>query len=180
MQDAVTPSFAAWDNFYVIVGSAAAALTGLQFVVIALLAQERRRPSSEMLGAFATPTIVHFCVVLLVSTLLNAPWHTLSWPAIALGLCGAAGIGYIGVVTSRARRQADYRPVREDWIWHVALPFIAYVTLLSGAIALVKYTSEALFAVAATSLLLLFIGIHNAWDAAIWMTTSRPKRRSRL
>ena len=177
MQDAVTPSFAAWDNFYVIVGSAAAALTGLQFVVIALLAQERRRPSSEMLGAFATPTIVHFCVVLLVSTLLNAPWHTLSWPAIALGLCGAAGIGYIGVVTSRARRQADYHPVREDWIWHAALPFIAYITLLSGAIALVKYTSEALFAVAATSLLLLFIGIHNAWDAVTYVAVDETAKK---
>jgi hypothetical protein len=88
------------------------------------------------------------------------------------------GSGYIGAVTSRARRQADYRPVREDWIWHAALPFIAYVTLLSGAIALVKYTSEALFAVAATSLLLLFIGIHNAWDAVTYVAAEDDRKEA--
>src|SRR5205823_8429588 len=37
---AVSP-FAAWENFYVIVGSSAAALTGLQFVVVVLGAEAR-------------------------------------------------------------------------------------------------------------------------------------------
>ena len=157
----MTPSFAARENFYVIVGSAGAGLTGLQFVVIALVAESRRPPSSETIGAFATPTIVHFCVVLLISAVLSAPWPTVSGPAVALGLCGAAEIGYIGLVTARARRRADYRPVLEDWIWHAALPFIGYATLLSGAIAVVRHVDAALFAVGATSLLLLFIGVPN-------------------
>jgi hypothetical protein len=56
-----------WENFYVIVGSSAAALTGLQFVVIALVVDVRRRSSSREIDAFATPTIVHFCAVLLIS-----------------------------------------------------------------------------------------------------------------
>ena len=47
-----------WETFYVIVGSAAAALTGLQFVVIALVADVRPRSSNETIDAFATPTIV--------------------------------------------------------------------------------------------------------------------------
>jgi hypothetical protein len=62
---------AAWDNFYVIVGSSAAALTGLQFVVIALGA-EARAIRGQTIGAFGTPTIVHFCAVLLVSAILSA------------------------------------------------------------------------------------------------------------
>src|SRR4051812_768692 len=42
---------AAWESFYVIVGSSAAALTGLQFVVIALIAETARRSSSHEFAA---------------------------------------------------------------------------------------------------------------------------------
>lgn len=69
---------AAWDSFYVIVGSAAGALIGLQFVVLTLIAE---RPPLRV-AAFSTPTIVHFGVVLLMSALLRAPWHTITLPAI--------------------------------------------------------------------------------------------------
>ena len=60
----------------------------------------------------------------------------------------------------------------EDWIWHTALPFIAYLTLLSGSLALVLHPREALFAIGATSILLLFIGIHNAWDTVTYITVA--------
>jgi hypothetical protein len=40
---------------------------------------------------------------------------------------------------------------------------------LSGAIALVRHTTAGLFAIAATSLLLLFVGIHNAWDTVTYI-----------
>ena len=46
-----------WDSFYVIVGSAAGALIGLQFVVKTLIA-ERPKPAAEAGAAFGTPTIV--------------------------------------------------------------------------------------------------------------------------
>jgi hypothetical protein len=62
----------AWDNFYVIVGSSGAGLTGLQFVVMALVAESRERgaplkPSSDTIDAFGTPTVVHFSAVLLLA-----------------------------------------------------------------------------------------------------------------
>ena len=41
MEPAAVSPFAAWENFYVIVGSSAAALTGLQFVVVTLGAEAR-------------------------------------------------------------------------------------------------------------------------------------------
>src|SRR5205807_9781131 len=108
VQDAMIAPLTAWESFYVIVGSAGAALTGLQFVVIALVAESRRQTAPETIGAFGTPTIVHFCVVLFIASVLNAPWHSLFKPAVILGLCGAAGSGYIGVSTAWARRRADY------------------------------------------------------------------------
>jgi hypothetical protein len=49
------PPLTEWETFYVIVGASAAALTGLQFVVIALHAEVRIAGPAEG-GAFATPT----------------------------------------------------------------------------------------------------------------------------
>ena len=169
MHEGVAAALARWESFYVIVGTSGAALTGLQFVVAALMADSRRRGSAATVDAFGTPTIVHFCAVLFLSGVLSAPWQALSSAALVLGVCGAAGVGYTAIVTRRARRQTGYQPVLEDWIWHVALPFLAYLTLLSGAFALARHATTALFVIAATTVLLLFIGIHNAWDTATFL-----------
>ena len=171
---AVSP-IAAWESFYVIIGSSAAALTGLQFVVI-VLGAEVSRVTAPATRAFGTPTIIHFCAVLLVSAILSAPWQTLSNPGISLALCGATGTVYSIMVVRHARRQKDYEPVLEDWIFHAALPVGAYVGLLSAAVALQLHPVLSLFVIGATALLLLFIGIHNAWDAVTWMAQQGQQR----
>ena len=164
--------FAAWESFYVIVGSSAAALTGLQFVVIAL-ASDRAIRGAEIL-AFATPTVFHFCIALLTSAILSAPWETVPGAAVSLVLSGAVGVGYVSVVFLRTRGQKGYVPVLEDWLWHVVFPFIAYLTLLIAGVRLAQESSGSLFVIGAMALFLLFIGIHNAWDAATYMATERP------
>src|SRR6185437_4781490 len=73
-QNLAEASLSDWGSFYVITGSAAAALTGLQFVVMALVNDTSRRSSTESIDAFGTPNIVHFCAVLLVSAAMSAPW----------------------------------------------------------------------------------------------------------
>jgi hypothetical protein len=177
MQETARSSLAAWESFYVIVGSSGAALTGLQFVVIALIAEARTRSTPREIEAFGTPTIVHFCAVLLVSAILNAPWHGLSSVSLALGACGLAGVVYGAVVVLRARRQTGYRPVFEDWLWHAVLPLIAYALLLVSAIVLGSYPQRVLFVIGAAALLLLFIGIHNAWDAVTYIATQQPQHK---
>lgn len=166
--------FSSWESYYVIIGSSAAALTGLNFVVIALGAESRTTtPTPVTVGAFATPTIVHFCSVLLVSALLSAPWHSTRPVDFGFGACGIAGMLYVLLVIRRALRQSVYHPVLEDVIWHWVLPFLAYAALLLAAIILNSTTETALFIVAGANLLLLFIGIHNAWDTVVWMATNR-------
>jgi hypothetical protein len=59
--------------------------------------------------------------------------------------------------------------VFEDWLWHAVLPLIAYAVLLIAAIVLRSYPQRVLFVVGATALLLLFIGIHNAWDTVTYI-----------
>jgi hypothetical protein len=161
--------FTEWDNFYVIVGSSAAALTGLQFVVIALIADLRSRSSTREIDAFATPTIMHFGAVLLFSGILTAPWHELAKPAALLALCGVSGLVYSLRVRRRARRQTSYQLVFEDWLFHVLLPMAAYALLAGAAVALRFSPHRSLFVIAASAMLLLFIGIHNAWDTVTYL-----------
>jgi hypothetical protein len=168
-----------WDSFYVIIGSSAAALTGLQFVVIALASESRASRSPESIEAFGTPTIVHFCAVLLIAAFISMPRHTITSLTICLTISGALGVAYGAFVTIRARRQRGYKPVLEDWIWHTVLPIISYILLfISGS--LIPYDPElALYGVAGSALMLLFIGIHNAWDAAVYLGFQRGPRRRR-
>jgi len=158
-----------WDNFYVIVGSAAAALTGLQFVVMALIPQMNHRGSRSDIDAFGTPTILHFSAVLLVSAVVCAPWPHRIGRIVALAVCGAAGVIY-GAIVARRTRRANYKPVAEDWIWHVILPLTAYVSLFGASAELIVVGSSVpLFIVGGASLLLLFVGIHNAWDTVTYL-----------
>ncbi|HEX3556723.1 MAG TPA: hypothetical protein VIA62_26170 [Thermoanaerobaculia bacterium] len=175
MEPTVLSPLVAWESFYVIVGSSGAALTGLQFVVIALVADSPLRGSSREIAAFGTPTVVHFCSVLLISAMLSAPWRSLLGPAIVLGCGGMLGVAYAVVIVKRARAQTSYRPVLEDWLWHVVFPLIAYATLLVAALSLQGHPTPAFFSVGASSLLLLFVGIHNSWDTVTYIATERPQ-----
>jgi hypothetical protein len=158
-----------WENFYVIVGSSAGALIGLQFVVITLIADLPVGRGAEQAGeAFATPTIVHFGTVLLLSAILNAPWRQVTSAALCWGLTGAAGLIYAAIVLRRVRQQTAYKPEFEDWLFHLFLPIAAYAMLAASACASFTSLRGALFVVAAASLLLLFVGIHNAWDAVTY------------
>jgi len=159
---------AGWDSFYVIVGSAAGALIGLQFVVMTLIAERPPLRASEAGAAFATPTIVHFGAVLLLAALLRAPWHAVTVAAALWGLVGLGGAVYAAITARRMRMQTTYQPEFEDWLFHVLLPMTAYATLAISAFAAHSRTREALFGVGAAALLLLFAGIHNAWDAVAY------------
>jgi hypothetical protein len=176
----VIPPLAEWDSFYVIVGSSAAALTGLMFVVMALIADDTvtAPKSSGTVAAFGTPNIVHFCAALVVSSALSAPWHSLTNVAGAIGVCGAAGLVYALIVLHRARRQTGYKPVLEDWLFHAVFPIAAYSAVVIAAFLLSKDPERSLFAVAAAVLALVLIGIHNAWDTVTYLALRTPDAQS--
>jgi hypothetical protein len=141
----------------------------LQFVVLSLIAETAMtRPDAEAGGAFATPTIIHFGTVLAMSGIISAPWDGISPAAVLWGLVGLSGVVYVVIVTRRVRLQKAYKPEFEDWLFHALLPIAAYTALAVSAYAARFFLHEALFGVGAAVLLLLFIGIHNAWDAVTY------------
>ena len=170
------PQLEHWDSFYVIVGSSAGALIGLQFVVLTLIAERPPVGAAGASAAFGTPTIVHFGTALFLSAALRAPWQTAAPIAVLLGLAGLAGAAYTANVVRRMRVQIAYKPDFEDWLCHVLVPLAAYAALALAALAAHSHESETLFVVGAAVLVLLFTGIHNAWDAVSYhVLVKRPK-----
>lgn len=164
-----------WETFYVIVGSAAAALTGLQFVVVVLGAEVEAVRDAAAVEAFGTPTIVHFCIVLTVAALISVPGQTPLTLGTFLVLLGIGGVAYSILTARRAKRQSNYEPVFEDWLWHVGFPFVAYAALLVTGASTFRFPAGALYVVAAIALALLFIGIHNAWDSVVYIATQHNR-----
>ena len=167
-----------WANFYVIVGSSAGALIGLQFVVMTLIAgRSVDRGEARAGDAFSTPSVVHFGVVLLLSALISAPWDGIGAVALVWGGVGLSGIVYSVIVARRMRTQTVYKPVFEDWLFHVLLPLAAYATLAGSAFVARSNARPALFFVGAAALLLLFVGIHNAWDTVMHLVFVEKQER---
>ncbi len=178
-----------WENFYVIVGSSAAALTGLTFIVITISADRSERtdrsdgspPRLFGLRAYITPTVVHFSASLLISALQSVPGHTALSLALCVGITGALGTLYCGRVIYWMVRMAidsHYKPFFEDWVWNAALPFLTYLCLFVVAWLLPAHPELSLRFIAGIALLLLFVGIHNAWDVVAWLTTERDARKA--
>jgi hypothetical protein len=167
-----------WDNFYVILGSAAAALLGITFVVIALISERRANPAG--MSGYITPTIVHFGTVLGLSCFVSVPHQNIVGLSVGFGSTATGLLIYTGAITSSMRRFAhQYVPVLEDWIWHVILPAVIYCVLLAMALFLWRDPRESMYGIASALLLLLFVGIHNSWDVAVSITAQNKKDEER-
>jgi hypothetical protein len=167
-----------WESFYVIIGSSAGALIGLQFVVMTLVAENPVARSSSLSSTFGTPTIIHFSAALLLSAVISAPWRGIGTVAVVLALIGVSGTIYAIIVAWRLKAQTEYKPVFEDWLFNALLPLIAYLVLTLSASAAVSQSHEACFGIGAAALLLLFIGIHNAWDGVVYHMFAKKNEKS--
>ena len=173
--EGVAALLAPWANFYVMTGSAAAALTGLMFVVITLVGRERANQNPGGISIFSTPTVLHFGAVLFVAALFCAPWHTLVVPSILIGCGSVYGIVHLVQAVVTARQLTTYRPDVEDWTWYTVLPIAAYAAMLAGAILLFRLPAGAMFAIGAGVVCLIFTGVHNAWDVVTYITVGEGR-----
>src|SRR5574341_511847 len=171
MQGSELPFLSHWQNFYMIMGTAAATLTGLMFVATTLVAGIETHVSTANAGisAYNTPTVVHFSAVLLLAGILSAPWQTFSILSLVLGLLGLGMVLYSIIVMQRLRRVPHYQSTLEDWLWYLALPLLAHVSLIVAAFMLSENPAMALYIVGAGMILLLLVGIRNAWDMVTFL-----------
>jgi len=169
------PFLSDWQNFYMLIGTAAATLTGLMFVVTTLIAGIDAHLSTlnAAVSAYNTPTVVHFGTVLLLAGLLSAPWQTFSSLSLLLGLLGLGMVVYSIIVMRRMQRVPNYQSTLEDWSWYIAFPLLANLLLMVTAFMLPKNPSSALYMVGSAMMLLLLVGIRNAWDMVTFLAVER-------
>jgi len=174
-----------WQSFYVLVGSSAAALTGLTFVVITISAERGEVAGSASarltgLRVFITPTAVHFGVALWLSALMCMPGQMAVVLEALLMATGLAGLVYcVTLLRPMLAGSFGYKPFVSDWIWNAVLPVIAYLALAAAGFLILHQPALSLYLTGGVVLLLLFVGIHNAWDVVVWMTTERHAHRER-
>ena len=167
--------FRGWDSFFQITGEAGATLIGLLFLVVSF---SQNRDRSRMLRAasiYLTPTALHFAIVLTISTLAVAP--RLSVPVRAAVMLVAAltglGNGIWACIGMRSRTPGAEPPHWSDFWLYGAAPTAVYLGLTAAAVALAAGAEWSVHAMAAFLLILLLIGIRNAWDLVTWMAPIR-------
>ena len=175
MQGLDLPLLNSWQNFYMMVGTAAATLTGLMFVATTLLAGlDTHTPIANAgISAYNTPTVVQFCAVLLLAGILSAPWQTFSMISLLLGILGLGMVVYSIIVLRRMRRVPHYQSTMEDWSWYLVLPLLANISLIVAALMFANNPSLALYIIGSAILLLLIVGIRNAWDNVTFLALKR-------
>jgi hypothetical protein len=168
----------AWQSFYVMLGSSAAALIGLQFVVVALVANIRKIATVATINAFGTPTVTHLGSALVLSAIMSAPWRSLLPVAVVLVACGLGGLGYALVVMNRMRRQTGYEADWEDWLWYAVVPCSLYAALTLAGLTLRMMTPVSLSIVGGAALGLLLLGIRNSWDSITYVVARADESKT--
>ena len=159
--------FEGWDNFFLLLGSASAALIGLLFIVTTLASSLRVGSETMARGAalYMTPTLFHYTTVLVMSALATVPGLTGGVMAAVLGPWSLAGVGYCAVmaVLVRSRRLPD-SGTWTDALTYGVLPGLIYLGLIAGAWSAARGAANAPYAIAIGLTVLIILGIRNAWD----------------
>lgn len=169
-----------WENFYLIVGSAAGALIGLMFVVATLMAG--LESSRVMHGArvFFTPIIFHFSVVIIVSAVAMVPGMPAPLTGVIVAFCAVAGFAYAIATIFRMFGPGSANPLHwTDKYFYGVIPALVYLGLAAAAGAVWLKPESAAYAIGATMLILLLIGIRDAWDMAVFLLQGSRDRAPR-
>jgi hypothetical protein len=163
----------AWENFYLLLGTAAATLTGLMFVIVSVRPHVIAAHTATGVRAFVTPTVVYFTTVLVVAALMTIRAVTAPMLGALLALGSLGGLCYMGSIGAHTQWRHD-KLDRLDWLWYVGLPILSYLLILRAAVGIGVRTPLGLDSVAGAVLLLLLTGIRNAWDLVLWVAQQPP------
>jgi hypothetical protein len=156
-----------WSNFYYLIGSAAAGLIGLLFVVMTLTSGLDRSRARRGAALYMTPTIVHFGVVFTISALTMAPGLGMQGAAVLCGFVAVLGLACAGrafVGFRKPRKEGAEPPHWSDFWLYAALPTALYGGVIAACAGVWARASWATLAMAGLLLTLLLLGIRNAWD----------------
>ena len=153
-----------WRDFYVMIGTASGAIVGASFIVASLASGVKERTLG--MRGFISPTTVHLASVLVASAILSVPKIPPAAIALLLGSGGAVGAIYGIIVIMRIW---GMKLGVEDWCFYAILPVVAYGAIAIAAAMIVLHIDSPLYVLAAALILLLIVGMRNAWDMATFL-----------
>ncbi len=151
-----------WHDFYMLLGTASAALVALLFVAVSIGASFLTPERSVATRTFMSPVVFHFSTLLLISLIAMVPSLTALSLAIGITLVAVAGLAYTTVVLVGLAR-ASVSDIADRFGYGV-FPMVSYVAMLAAAGLVISRATLATDILAAALLLLLAINIRNAWD----------------
>jgi hypothetical protein len=157
-----------WHDFYVVLGTAAAAMIGAMFIVVSIGSGYLTVARAASARPFLTPTTIHLSTVLFGCALILVP--TLDWRSFGLiyRRGSAAGLAYSPIIAVRVRRiNVD----TGDRIWYGLVPFIGYAVMAAAAGMAFRQEIGALDALAGAPSLILLAALRNAWDMVLYLVT---------
>jgi hypothetical protein len=158
-----------WHEFYVLLGTGAAALVALQFVAASLGAGVLSFETTSASRTYMTPVIVHFSSVLFACAAGLIPWHAATTFALVVGAAAAIGTIYSAHLAVKVFRDPGGDIEFDDKLCHGIVPPAAYGVAVASAVLFYADSPYAAAALAVSLLLLLGVNIRNAWDLTLFM-----------
>jgi hypothetical protein len=164
-----------WHEFYLLVGTAAAALIALLFVAASIGAGVMAPERASATRIYMSPVIFHFSSILLISLAVLVPSYPRHTHGLLIGLNAIVGAVASSAICTRVlmRSGADSGVDWIDRLAYGAAPLIAYTGMLAAAILIFLNINFGPDVLAAALVLLLIANIRNAWDITLVMARRR-------
>jgi hypothetical protein len=169
-----------WHEFYGLLGTAAAALLSLLFVVASIGASVLTPESAGATRTFMSPVAFHYANVLFLGLVALIPTQTYESFGLTLGVAATGSLVYSIVILIRVLR--DSRADMADNLAYGAVPAVCYTAGLVSSVLILRESSAGLNVLAGAALLLLVVNIRNAWDLMLSMArrAAAPQKRTGL
>ena len=174
MQTSVDQLFHTWHDFYILVGSASATLTGLMFVAASIGASVFSEQNRAALQAFLSPTVVNFAAALFTAIAVMIPSQTWLSLGVILAAGGLGGLVYAGRVWVEVVIRRKFRVDAVDRFFYATIPLLGYLLIVAAGILLLARKAWSSEVTAAALVVLLFAAIRNAWDMTTWIMMRTP------
>jgi hypothetical protein len=162
--------FTGWGEYFFMIGSSAAALIGLMFVVVTLTAGRGREEVERGKHLYTSPIVCHLGAVLVLSGAAIAPAMSGRLFGVLSGAVALLGIA-MGVRSAVGISRSPGAPEAAgfDLFWYGVAPALVYVGLAAAAVAVFTGASWSADAVAADLMALLLVSIHAEWDLVTYL-----------
>jgi hypothetical protein len=164
---------AAWANFYILTGGAAATLIGLMFIAITFGSKLVTQDTVAMVRSILSPITLHFAQTFLIACAALMPTNN----HLIVGIVAIAStlirlLRMPSLIKQMRKAMVERKTIEtSDWILSVAIPVILYLFLISSAVAFLMAAEWSYFGIGLSVISLLTIGIVSSWDMLLWMAS---------